>query len=354
MVVTPGRRRLRPSRAAALLLIAGLASGLSGPAAHGDTSLSGATSKLHAIVARIDQAARQRDLLRSQMAALLSQVGANARALEATQREIDDVGAGIAALRAQVAQEHADLDRRAAEAYMSGPIPSLGVALGTTSIADFQTVMEYLDASARSDRELVDRLTTRNTELWRQEARLASLRGHLQATRDGLDQEARSMSDRLNQQLAVMAGLQRDRAAAQALVADLTDERDRLAAQAAIDRAGGNPGPPPKPDPLPPDPGPAAVRQLVIDDFTPLGQDQVDIALCVADRESSFDPHALNPVSGAAGVFQFLPSTWDTMSGPAGWGGHSVFEAAANVGTAEWTVANYGWGAWSGDGTCGI
>src|SRR5439155_524577 len=206
-------------------------------------------------------------------------VRANARALEATQREIDDVGAGIAALRAQVAQEHADLDRRAAEAYMSGPIPSLGVALGTTSIADFQTVMEYLDASARSDRELVDRLTTRNTELWRQEARLASLRGHLQATRDGLDQEARSMSDRLNQQLAVMAGLQRDRAAAQALVADLTDERDRLAAQAAIDRAGGNPGPPPKPDPLPPDPGPAAVRQLVIDDLTSLdpvgGQPQV-------------------------------------------------------------------------------
>ena len=50
-----------------------------------------------------------------------------------------------------------------------------------------------------------------------------------------------------------------------------------------------------------------------------------------------------------------MPSTWTSLSSAAGYGGHSVFEAAANVGTAEWTVAHYGWSAWSGDGPyCGF
>jgi hypothetical protein len=76
--------------------------------------------------------------------------------------------------------------------------------------------------------------------------------------------------------------------------------------------------------------------------------------MCVADRESHFDPLAENPVSGAAGVFQFLPSTWDLFAPAAGWGGHSVFEAEANVAVAAWVVGNYGWSSWrSHSQSCG-
>jgi soluble lytic murein transglycosylase-like protein len=31
---------------------------------------------------------------------------------------------------------------------------------------------------------------------------------------------------------------------------------------------------------------------------------------CVISRESGGNPHAVNPASGAGGLFQFLPSTW--------------------------------------------
>ncbi len=56
---------------------------------------------------------------------------------------------------------------------------------------------------------------------------------------------------------------------------------------------------------------------------------------------------AVNPVTGASGVFQFMPSTWASLSEMAGWDGASVFDARANAAVAAWTVAHYGWHAWA-------
>jgi soluble lytic murein transglycosylase-like protein len=86
--------------------------------------------------------------------------------------------------------------------------------------------------------------------------------------------------------------------------------------------------------------------ELVRDQFASLGLRTEAVALCVADAESNFDPLAVNPSTGAAGVFQFLPSTWTSLSELAGRGGASVFDARANVAVAAWTVAEYGWHPW--------
>jgi hypothetical protein len=88
------------------------------------------------------------------------------------------------------------------------------------------------------------------------------------------------------------------------------------------------------------------VAELIRDRFAPLGSRTEEVALCVAGKESGFDPRAVNPDTGAAGVFQFLPSTWTSLSEMAGWGGASVFEARANVAVTAWTVARYGWHPW--------
>lgn len=86
-----------------------------------------------------------------------------------------------------------------------------------------------------------------------------------------------------------------------------------------------------------------------------MGQLQVTRALCVAWHESGYNPNAQNPYTGAAGVFQFMPAVWPGLSRSAGWGGHSAFEAQANIATAAWTVSHYGWSAWSGDRkVCGL
>lgn len=52
---------------------------------------------------------------------------------------------------------------------------------------------------------------------------------------------------------------------------------------------------------------------------------------CVIARESGGNPHAVNPVSGAGGLFQFLPSTWHAL-------GFSGLPEDASVAT-QWAAA---------------
>lgn len=58
---------------------------------------------------------------------------------------------------------------------------------------------------------------------------------------------------------------------------------------------------------------------------------------CIAYAESRNNPNARNPQSGAAGLFQFLPSTWRTT--PQGRAGLSVYDPAAATAAAEWMVS---------------
>ena len=88
------------------------------------------------------------------------------------------------------------------------------------------------------------------------------------------------------------------------------------------------------------------MTELIHKHFAALGARTGGIALCVAERESNLDPLAVNPITGASGLFQFIPSTWSSLSELAGWGGASVFEARANAAVAAWTVAQYGWHPW--------
>ena len=83
--------------------------------------------------------------------------------------------------------------------------------------------------------------------------------------------------------------------------------------------------------------------------------DLVEEALSVMDCESNGYPLALNASSGAAGLFQFIPSTWSWASDLAGWSGASPFDPEANIATAAWLVVDSvngghsggAWGHWS-------
>lgn len=69
-------------------------------------------------------------------------------------------------------------------------------------------------------------------------------------------------------------------------------------------------------------------------------------AICTMGHESQFHSWAVNPSSGAAGYFQFMPSVWPGLSAAAGWGGYSALNGPANVATAAHTVAVMGWNPW--------
>ncbi len=67
-------------------------------------------------------------------------------------------------------------------------------------------------------------------------------------------------------------------------------------------------------------------------------------ALAVARCESGLNPGAVNRSSGAAGVFQFLPSTWRGTS----YAGYSPFNAWANIQAAHQVFVRdgYSWREW--------
>lgn len=78
---------------------------------------------------------------------------------------------------------------------------------------------------------------------------------------------------------------------------------------------------------------------------------EVERALCIMSHESGGNPGAANPSSTAAGLFQFLKSTWDGMVPSSVSGGSydsgQVFNPEANVRSAAWLLSAAGWSQWS-------
>lgn len=74
----------------------------------------------------------------------------------------------------------------------------------------------------------------------------------------------------------------------------------------------------------------ATIRQIIIDAARRYGQNP-DAMLRVADCESDLVPTAVNR-SGSYGIFQFVPSTWESTP----YGDNDIFEAWANANAAAW------------------
>jgi hypothetical protein len=86
---------------------------------------------------------------------------------------------------------------------------------------------------------------------------------------------------------------------------------------------------------------------LAVDPREYLYQQAPDLAPrldCIIARESGWDPSQQNPRSKAAGLAQFLPSTWATT--PPGESGVSPFDALANIDAAIWLARTKGWAQW--------
>lgn len=89
----------------------------------------------------------------------------------------------------------------------------------------------------------------------------------------------------------------------------------------------------------------AEVRTLVAAYFH---LEDIERAVQVAYCESSFHPSAVNPRTGASGLFQHMPRFWAERSARAGWAGASIFDAQASTAVAAWLLYSdaVGWGHW--------
>src|SRR5437899_18883 len=81
-----------------------------------------------------------------------------------------------------------------------------------------------------------------------------------------------------------------------------------------------------------------SIQDIIRAAFAPLGSGAVSWALRVASCESGYNPNAVNASSGAAGLFQFLRSTWAGTP----YAGSSIFDPVANAKAAAWLYSTYG------------
>lgn len=282
-------------------------------------------------------AGREPAALRDQVVRLFDRLDRVSQVLENLGADIEWARAQITELSRQIAAKQELLNRRAAEAYMVGVASGFDSALGASSFVDFQDALVFLDAVSQRDHDVLVALEQRKVEIERQQARLEALEVELRARRERLEATAADLVEKLQQQEALR-------------------ERTEESVQ-DVGSVGGSPSTPPPPSPPATSLAPPkrVVMALIRDRFASLGPSTTDVALCVAERESNIDPLAVNPATGAAGVFQFIPSTWASLSELAGRGGASVFDARSNVAVAVWTVAHYGWHPWrSAAGDCGV
>ena len=103
-------------------------------------------------------------------------------------------------------------------------------------------------------------------------------------------------------------------------------------------------------------PEPENVAPVVVPDVVPVVQPVQTVPnpygldpffACVVWRESRGDPKAVNPSSGAGGLFQFLPSTWASIGGV---GLPQDADAATQIAMAEKLRGLQGISPWAGGG----
>jgi phage shock protein A len=277
----------------------------------------------------MEAAVRDPQVLHRQVVGLFDQLDQVSRAIEGVRADIASARGRITELVRQIDAQQRILNRRAAEAYMSLPAVGVDALLGASSFTDLQDALEFLDAVSRRDQEVLLSLLHRKTEVELQRARLEGLEAKLRGKRERLEATVADLVEKLQQRRAPVRQPAGERAQDNGSVRDSSTSP-----------------PPPTPSPPNPAPGRETVTKLIRKQFASLGTRTGEVALCVAETESGLDPLAVNPVTGASGLFQFIPSTWASLSELAGWGGASVFDARANAAVAAWTVAHYGWHPW--------
>ena len=76
-----------------------------------------------------------------------------------------------------------------------------------------------------------------------------------------------------------------------------------------------------------------------------------DHNVACARSESGLSPYARNGGgSGAAGLYQFMPSTWSSTLARMGVGAKSIYSAKWQARVAAWKFSHDGFGEWSGAG----
>ncbi len=307
----------------------------------------------------VSEAVANRDQVEGRLFDALLAYDQAAQDLTAANSKLDRVSQKLAVLRSRSLDLEALLAETAVNAYVEavGGAPSLMLAGAgaddflfvsqvlqavqgeTTSEIDqvsaFRQELSELEAEFVADRDLVAaksaELATRTAEL---ETLFAQANGSVaEAYANARDAEAayRNALTGVEAARAAREAEERKQAAGTTTTQPPTDQPDPSTTTTTTGGGGGGGG-------ITIRPATEAWRPLVAQHFPAA---LVDQALQIIQCESAGDPNAVNPYSGAAGLFQFLPGTWAVASVAAGIGGASVFDGEANIIAAAWLAGYY-------------
>lgn len=331
----------------------------------------------------VDEALANREEIERQLADSIARLNELTAELSQVGADVDRIAAQVGFADVELAGIQADIEDQAVDAYMTV------VASPSVSVVNSGTVERAMVASSVVEDVVADgRLTV--SQLFAKRQDLVSL----QETFLSQQERYSELQAEVDAEVANYTGLyeQADAEVAEAIrVADRADREYRAALSAVevarakeeerqrqANRGDSTPTTPPAtsppsssspttsppttsaPNTTEPDTGgggpwdhPSAVEQWrsLVQQFFP--SSRVEEALRIIGCESNGDPDAVNPYSGASGLFQFLPSTWATTAPSAGYPGASPLDPEANIASAAWLANRYQelgypyWHAWN-------
>lgn len=375
-----GPMRLLRALSAALLLSISLALVVGGPGeARGQEvdeaqeDAERARQRADAAAGLVDDEAERRAGIEDELAATLTRLSEINGELTRVSIRLESLRESLSTADADLAALNDDLNLQAVDAYIRAVAVPAATVFGTASAETAIVATSSLESAIGSDQAEMSNLTIQRRELERARQEYATEEEKVAALREEADREAAHLEELLAEADDRLAEVAAEARAADAEYREALDAVDLARAQQEERRreeqreTTTTTSPPtattttttatpttttPPPPPVTGGDFPPAVerwRPLVSDHFP---DERVDEALAVVDCESRGDPNAYNPYSGASGLFQFLPSTWATVSPRAGYGGASVFEPEANIATAAWLTEYYEsrgsnpWSAW--------
>jgi peptidoglycan hydrolase CwlO-like protein len=288
-----------------------------------------------------NSAAAAKDAIEADLLARQDQV-------QKTTAELDAAAANVVRLRGLIEDTELTVEslrntaeERAVEAYMNGWSTDLGVLALNSQSTQLFILQDVIETQRGDDIAQMNELTIQRRVLDGFRADQENEQSRLQTLQDDLAAQVSDLQDRFMQaDVELRAAYLKVDAADQrykdALNSVSTAQKAYEDAQRKI-RVGS---------------GVQRWRPLVAKYFP---SDLVEQALAVMQCESGGNPDAVNPYSGASGLFQFLKGTWAIASSRAGFGGFSRFDPEANIAAAAW-LADYSirtghsggaWGHWS-------
>ena len=323
----------------------------------------------------VDEAVANRDEVERQLADSIARMNDLAAQLSLLGSQIDRIAAQAGFADIELAGIQADIETQAVDAYMT-VVASPSVSMVNTETVERALVVSSVVEDVVADGKLtVGELFARRKSLEELKTKYLADQEEYLAVQSLIDAEVEQYTTLYEQADAEVATAIREAEAAEReYLAALSALEVAKAKEAERERQEGRDPPttttttpgstsPTTTSPTTPSTSggggggswnhPPQVEQWrsLVSQFFPSGR--VDEALAIIDCESNGDPNALNPYSGASGLFQFLPSTWATTAPNAGYGGYSPFDAEANVASAAWLANRYQelgynyWHAWS-------